>query len=165
MAERSVFPFDRGGADRPTDDGFYESREWLDLRYRVLQRAGGSCKLCGCRATPENPLQVDHIKPRSTHPELALVEANLQVLCKACNMGKSNKDATDWRFRASRELLDKLNRRGKILNHATPAERARLEQLNWLALNDPDYGKQAKGEFRSLWREIEADWLAKGEPE
>lgn len=146
-------------------DGFYESREWLDLRYRVLQRAGGSCKLCGCRATAENPIQVDHIKPRSLHPELALVESNLQVLCKSCNMGKSNKDATDWRFRASQELLDKMNRKTAILNHATAEQRGKLEQLGWLAKNDPSFHKEAGRQYHALWGDVEADWLSKGEPE
>jgi hypothetical protein len=143
-------------------DGFYESREWLDLRYRVLQRSGGSCKLCGCRATPENPIQVDHIKPRSLHPELALVESNLQVLCKSCNLGKSNKDDTDWRFRASGELVGKLNRKAAVLAHATSAQKAKLEQLSWLRKNDPDTQKEADKQYQALWREIEADWLANG---
>jgi hypothetical protein len=144
------------------NDGFYVSREWLDLRYRVLQKSGGSCKLCGCRATPDNPIHVDHIKPRSLHPELALVESNLRVLCKACNMGKSNKDDTDWRFKASQELVGKLNRKALILAHATPAQKAKLEQLSWLRQNDPDTQKEADKQYQALWREIEADWLANG---
>lgn len=146
------------------NDGFYETREWLDLRYRVLQKAGGSCKLCGCRATPDNPIQVDHIKPRSLHPELALVESNMQVLCKSCNMGKSNKDETDWRFRASREAMDALDRKTHILAHAAPAQRGKLEQLSWLRKNDPDLGKEADRQYQALWQEIEADWISKGRP-
>jgi hypothetical protein len=144
-------------------DDFYESREWLDLRYRVLKRAGGCCKLCGCRGTADSPLQVDHIKPRSLYPDLALVEANLQVLCKACNGGKSNKDETDWRFKASRELVDKLNRKTAILESATPAQKAKLEQLSWLRKNDVDFQikKEAEKQYQALWKEIEADWLVK----
>ena len=145
-------------------EGFYESREWLDLRYRVLQKAGGSCKLCGCRATPENPIHVDHIKPRSLHPELALIESNLQVLCKACNMGKSNKDSTDWRFKASRELIDKVQRKTAILAHATAEQRAKLEQLGWLARNDPSFHKEAEKQYQAIWQDVEADWLSQGEP-
>lgn len=143
---------------------FYDSREWLDLRYRVLQRAGGSCKLCGCRATPDNPIQVDHIKPRSLHPELALVESNMQVLCQSCNKGKSNKDDTDWRWKASTELTDGLNRKTAILGHASPTQRGKLEQLSWLAKNDADFHREAQRQYAALWREIEADWLAQGEP-
>lgn len=93
---------------------FYDSREWLELRYRVLVKTGGTCRACGCRGTPDNPIQVDHIKPRSKFPALALVEANLQVLCKRCNRGKSNKDETDWRWKASPELLALMKNKGWI---------------------------------------------------
>jgi hypothetical protein len=143
---------------------FYESRAWLDLRYRVLQKAGGSCKLCGCRASPGNPIQVDHIKPRSLHPELELVESNLQVLCQNCNRGKSNKDETDWRWQASREAVSAINRKTFILAHATPAQKGKLEQLSWLGKNDAGLQKEAYSQYNALWKEIETDWIAQGEP-
>lgn len=146
-------------------DDFYESREWLELRYRVMQKAGGNCKLCGCRGTPGNPLQVDHIKPRSLYPKLQLAEANMQVLCKNCNQGKSNKDDTDWRFKASREAMDSLNRKRRILGHASPAQKAKLEQLSWLSQNDVDLQREAQRQYAALWREIEADWISVGRPE
>jgi hypothetical protein len=149
------------------DDGFYETREWLDLRYRVLQKQGGSCQLCGCRASTDNPIQVDHIKPRSRHPELALAESNMQVLCKRCNHGKSNKDSTDWRWKASQELSKGINRRTQILTSASPTQKAKLEQLGWLRQNDVDLQirREAEKQYKTLWQEIEADWLAKGQPE
>jgi 5-methylcytosine-specific restriction endonuclease McrA len=40
---------------------------------------------------------VDHIKPRSRFPELALDPENVQVLCDSCNRGKSCDDYTDFR--------------------------------------------------------------------
>jgi 5-methylcytosine-specific restriction endonuclease McrA len=83
---------------------FYDSREWLALRFRVLAKHGAICMLCKTGGSTTNPIQVDHIKPRSKYPALALVESNLQVLCKACNHGKSNTDQTDFRFKASAEL-------------------------------------------------------------
>lgn len=143
---------------------FYESREWLDLRYRVLQKSGGSCKLCGCRGSAENPIQVDHIKSRSKHPELALVESNMQVLCRSCNMGKSNKDHTDWRFKASRELTDRMNRKAAILASADPMRKAKLEQLGWLRRNDVDLQirREAEKQYKAIWQEVEADWIAGG---
>lgn len=73
---------------------FFESKEWLDLRYKTLKRYGRLCMCCG---DTSGVMQVDHIKPRSKYPELALDPENVQVLCKACNTGKSNKDETDWR--------------------------------------------------------------------
>lgn len=72
---------------------FYRSPEWLDLRYRALTASRGRCELCGAT----NQLHVDHIKPRSKYPRLELALSNLQVLCRECNLGKSNKDETDWR--------------------------------------------------------------------
>lgn len=77
---------------------FYRTREWLDLRYRVLKAANGKCECCGASSNDGVSLHVDHIKPRSLYPELALEFSNMQVLCEQCNMGKSNKDETDWRF-------------------------------------------------------------------
>mgnify|MGYP003115653758 CR=1 FL=1 len=76
---------------------FYSSAPWRQLRYRVLAAKERRCVCCG--ATPQTGAQmhVDHIKPRSTHPELALDASNLQVLCKECNLGKMNFDDTDFR--------------------------------------------------------------------
>lgn len=68
-------------------------------RYQALVRANGCCELCGARASADNPLEVDHIKPVSKHPDLARDRNNLQVLCHACNQGKGNSDETDWRAR------------------------------------------------------------------
>jgi 5-methylcytosine-specific restriction endonuclease McrA len=73
---------------------FYNSIEWRAMRYRVLLHYGKSCMLCNARNVE---LHVDHIKPISRFPELKLSFDNLQVLCKDCNLGKSNTDQTDLR--------------------------------------------------------------------
>lgn len=79
-------------------DDFYNSREWLALRYRALEAHfkiyGHFCLCCHNKFTP---LHVDHIKPKSKYPELALDPDNIQVLCGFCNIGKSNKSETDFR--------------------------------------------------------------------
>jgi len=80
-----------------TGESFYKSEAWLSVRYRALVMWGGHCQCCGARAAPDNPLHVDHIKPRSKFPELALDIDNLQVLCEDCNIGKGTGDKTDWR--------------------------------------------------------------------
>lgn len=80
-------------------DGFYKSREWLDLRYRVLRKFGQVCMLCG---QDKGRMHVDHIRPRSKAPALALNFDNLQVLCEECNLGKSNKDSQDFRTTEAR---------------------------------------------------------------
>jgi hypothetical protein len=139
---------------RPERHSFHNSPEWLDARYKALKRARGFCSCCGCRGEPDNPLQVDHIQPRSQFPRLALVQSNLQVLCRRCNLGKSNKDMTDWRFEPSRELA--------ILANLEPTKRFRLQQLGWLKLNgdSAQIRSAALREYRALWREIEAAWIA-----
>lgn len=76
---------------------FYTSDEWRAVRYEALRRHGGACQCCGARAATGKPLHVDHIKPRSKFPALELNVENLQVLCVDCNLGKSNRDETDWR--------------------------------------------------------------------
>lgn len=75
---------------------FYESERWRAVRYEAMKRSRGLCEACG-RGRRETPLHVDHIKPRSRYPELQLDLNNLQVLCRDCNVGKSNIDETDWR--------------------------------------------------------------------
>ena len=76
---------------------FYKSREWQEVRCIALRRHGASCQCCGATRKDGKVIHVDHIKPRSKFPSLALDIDNLQILCEDCNMGKSNKDATDWR--------------------------------------------------------------------
>jgi hypothetical protein len=77
---------------------FYESKEWQELRYRVIRKYGGSCLACGRNYRDHKVIiHVDHIRPRSKFPSLALDFNNLQILCADCNVGKSNKDSTDWR--------------------------------------------------------------------
>jgi uncharacterized protein (TIGR02646 family) len=83
---------------------FYASLSWKKVRYQALQQTGGKCQCCGARGR-DISLHVDHIKPRSKYPELALDINNLQVLCADCNIGKLNVDETDWRDKAANEPL------------------------------------------------------------
>ena len=84
-------------ADKPTPSGaFFRSRAWLDIRYQVIRKYGRTCMACGATG---GQVHVDHIKPRTTHPHLELEFDNLQVLCRACNFGKSNKWTDDFRPR------------------------------------------------------------------
>lgn len=78
------------------NETFYESREWRSLRYDALKKYGRRCVCCG-QQPPDVVLHVDHIKPRSKYPSLELDINNLQILCKDCNLGKSNKDCIDYR--------------------------------------------------------------------
>lgn len=77
---------------------FYKSRGWQIIRFEALRLSNGACALCG-RSSRDHGivLHVDHIKPRSLRPDLELDLSNLQALCEDCNMGKGNRDDTDWR--------------------------------------------------------------------
>ena len=81
-----------------SEEDFYDSREWRKLRYQVIRKYGGRCMACGRSKQKHGvTIHVDHIKPRSKYPHLALISENLQILCEDCNLGKSNLDETDWR--------------------------------------------------------------------
>lgn len=87
----------RNGYKYMSDDLFYKSNKWREVRYIALQQSGGTCSLCGARASDGIQLHVDHIVPRSRDRRKQFDLDNLQVICSDCNLGKSNYDDTDWR--------------------------------------------------------------------
>jgi 5-methylcytosine-specific restriction endonuclease McrA len=91
------FNSNKSEAPDPTTDAFLRSFQWRQLRMVVLVKRGNRCECCGASPKDGITIHVDHIKPRRRFPELALVEANLQVLCEVCNHGKAGWDYTDWR--------------------------------------------------------------------
>lgn len=80
-------------------DGFYRSYKWRRLRVDTLEanRERYGMLACECCGMVDTAFHVDHIYPRSSHPELALEPANLQVLCDDCNVGKGTAYTTNWR--------------------------------------------------------------------
>lgn len=72
-------------------EAFYLTTDWRELRRLAIERDGNVCG--GCNESIQNPfdITVDHIKPRSKFPELALVLSNLRVLCRGCNSRKGNR--------------------------------------------------------------------------
>lgn len=78
---------------------FYETHAWQRLRYQALRKYGFKCMACGDAPSSGAIIEVDHIKPSSKFPELALSIDNLQVLCRRCNRGKSNQYFDDLRPR------------------------------------------------------------------
>lgn len=86
---------------------FLKTYEWRRVRKYILTKFDGKCMCCGKSASDDIILNVDHIKPRKTHPELALDKDNLQILCNECNHGKGNWNTTDWRDSASFLVTDK----------------------------------------------------------
>ena len=76
---------------------FLQSYHWRRVRMEILKERGARCDACGATRADGVVMNVDHIRPRRTHPELALDKSNLQVLCGPCNHGKGSWDDTDWR--------------------------------------------------------------------
>jgi 5-methylcytosine-specific restriction protein A len=75
-------------------DRFYQSAAWRALRLQCLIRDKFRCVVCGRSVRGKGNARVDHIKPRSTHPHLALVLSNIRALCpEHDNQGHSEKGA------------------------------------------------------------------------
>lgn len=87
---------------RGVSRNFYRTKKWRALRRKVLEQYGYKCMRCESVGT----MHVDHIKPISKRPELALDISNLQVLCDSCNVLKSNKNSIDFRNDAVARDLD-----------------------------------------------------------
>ena len=61
------------------------TKRWKVLRMAILERDGFRCKDCGCGGR----LEVDHVKPVRTNPELSYDPINLQALCPSCHTKKT----------------------------------------------------------------------------
>jgi len=61
------------------------SKRWPALRLAAKRRDGFKCVSCGAAG----PLEVDHIKPVRSHPELSFELSNLQSLCCRCHSRKT----------------------------------------------------------------------------
>ena len=73
------------------------SDSWRQIRYIALRNSNGKCQLCGMSRMNGIVLHVDHVIPASVDWSRRLDYKNLQVLCKDCNLGKSNTYQDDWR--------------------------------------------------------------------
>jgi len=104
-----------------------QTEEWLQeyrkLRYQTLLKYGGICMVCHTRGDENNPIQCDHIKPKSQFPELSLEPDNMQVMCMDCNYGKGTWDQTDWRFSSKPEpIVGRIVLRWKLEDPYSPEE-------------------------------------------
>ncbi|WP_210327258.1 HNH endonuclease [Methylocystis sp. H4A] len=63
----------------------FRDKRWPALRMAAKRRDSFKCVECSARGD----LEVDHVKPVRTHPELAFELSNLQCLCVACHARKT----------------------------------------------------------------------------
>lgn len=109
---------------------FYKTKEWLQLRYKALAKNGNTCQACGRSPKDKIIIHVDHIKPKSIFPELALSLENLQVLCEDCNLGKSNTNMEDWSNYSGQILSTKrLEKKEKQKNKKSSKEERRKRKF------------------------------------
>lgn len=90
---------------------------WVALRHAVLERDGWACVTCGARGR----LEVDHIHPVRSHPDLAYDPANCQTLCAVCHSRKTNVEMGRSPVSAERQKwrdsVSALMRGGRIHKH------------------------------------------------
>jgi 5-methylcytosine-specific restriction protein A len=100
------------------------TRRWQAVRHAVLERDGWACVDCGARGR----LEVDHINPVRTHPQLAFDPANCAARCAACHTKKTrlecghkprSEDRQEWRDSVTALMRgDKKPNEQKGYNHA-----------------------------------------------
>lgn len=66
----------------------HRDRRWPALRLEALRRDGWKCTKCGSKVR----LEVHHVQPVRTHPELAFALANLAVLCAQCHTKETRRE-------------------------------------------------------------------------
>jgi hypothetical protein len=74
---------------------FYSSPEWTIIRKQVIKEEGRVCEECGKRIKNDFDITVDHKRPRSKYPDIALDRENLRILCRTCNSKKGAR-LPDW---------------------------------------------------------------------
>ena len=74
------------------------------MRVQALERDDWSCVQCGERRR----LEVDHVQPVKTHPELSFVLGNLQCLCGKCHSRKTRLEIGLGQIDPKREAWKKL---------------------------------------------------------
>ena len=99
-------------AYRAQSEEFLRSPEWRAVRSLVLKRFGAQCMKCDTFGSVDNPIQVDHIIPRSLAPGLVLDPKNLQPLCKRCNKAKGQ-GKRDYRRAALQRRLRNRSASGR----------------------------------------------------
>ncbi|SNT37570.1 HNH endonuclease [Tropicimonas sediminicola] len=91
--------------DRPSR-AVTRTQRWKALRMQALERDDWRCVRCGERRR----LEVDHIEPVRTRPDLAFDLGNLQVLCGRCHARKTRIEVGLGQPNPAREAWNNLLR-------------------------------------------------------
>ena len=71
---------------RSRQDKFLSQNDRRNIKLGLMTRRGNGCELCG-RKGDEASIELHHIKPIMTHPELAKADDNIMLLCHECHVG------------------------------------------------------------------------------
>lgn len=100
----------------------YRTQRWKAVRLQAKRRDNFRCVSCGSAGR----LEVDHIQPIRTHPDLAFDLGNLQSLCVACHSRKTRLEVGLGEVNPAREawksLLKKEMSNVGICENPAPAE-------------------------------------------
>lgn len=88
---------------------------WRALRLQALERDGWACVQCGTHVG----LECDHREPVRTHPELAFVLSNLQILCGRCHARKTRLEVGGIPLPAKRQQWRNLLRQMQLSSPTT----------------------------------------------
>jgi 5-methylcytosine-specific restriction endonuclease McrA len=109
--------------DKQFRDEFRQHWRWHIIRDVAINKwkreSNGACNGCGKILDPDfDEIHVDHIKPKSVHRHLYYYLPNLQILCRSCNIDKSDYDGDDWKefVRQKRSVRKEINHE-KIKRH------------------------------------------------
>lgn len=83
------------------------SSNWREIRLLAIGIYGRVCMKCGASGR-KTIIEVDHIKPRSKHPDLCLNLSNLQTLCSKCNREKADKNQNDYRNEGQKKIAKRM---------------------------------------------------------
>ena len=64
---------------------FYQSKEWREVRSRILMRDNYECQTCKRKGQVGKAENVHHIKEVKKFPELALIDSNCECICITCH--------------------------------------------------------------------------------
>lgn len=84
---------------------FYKSAAWRKLRLAIINRDESHCQRCFIKynVITTSLLQVHHIKPRVSYPELRFEKTNLICLCQTCNLELGESGKLDFPFKFPEE--------------------------------------------------------------
>ena len=64
-----------------------------DVKTRLIEETRGKCAYCESKVRHVDDGDIEHIVPKSVHPELSFVWENLTLACTICNRKKGDHDA------------------------------------------------------------------------